>query len=109
MSYWKDLEALRVRYSPEHSDFQSIWRCCFPANRFEKRSLGQGTKQMNLAISFILQTFKTFFHGINLEQKLSSSRWSCVEVTSAVKSSAAAALAAVTDLVEGLLNESITF
>ncbi len=64
---------------------------------------------MNLAISFILQTFKTFFHGINLEQKLSSSRWSCVEVTSAVKSSAAAALAAVTDLVEGLLNESITF
>lgn len=65
---------------------------------------------MNLAISFILQIFQTFFHGINLEQKLLSLRWSCIEVTSAVNSSAAAALAAVTDLVEGwLLQESFTF
>lgn len=65
---------------------------------------------MNLAISFILQIFQTFFHGINLEQKLLSLRWSCIEVTSAVNSSAVAALAAVTDLVEGwLLQESFTF
>lgn len=104
VSNWKDLEALRVRYSPEHSDFQwSIWRIRFPANLFESTSLVQGAKNMNLAIFFILQIVETFFHGINLKQKLSSSCWSCVEVTSAVNLSAPAALAAVTDLVEGWL------